>query len=206
VGLEAKLPNGILLTNVERFVNWGRAGSLWPGDPVARAAADMWMDWQISRLMPDMTVIFWGLVRTPEDQRDYPAINAAAKRVENVEQGQPIRLNVVLEARRELDRPVFAIHVLNSDGATVFGFNITYADGQGQIGEGERVRLAGTIENPLLPGRYFMNCFIYREDRRMGALQAVHLPDFVVFGTKPAPGIVSVRTDVRAVAEGGGTE
>jgi ABC-2 type transport system ATP-binding protein len=130
--------------------------------------------------------------------------DGAGERVENVEQGQPIRLNVVLEARRELDRPIFAIHVLNSDGATVFGFNITYADGQGQIGEGERVRLSGTIENPLLPGRYFMNCFIYREDRRRGALQAVHLPDFVVFGTKPAPGIVSVRTDVRAVAEGDG--
>jgi glutathione S-transferase len=59
---------------------YGR-GSLWPEDPAERAGADMWMDWQISRLMPDMTVIFWGLVRTPEDQRDYPAINAAAKRV-----------------------------------------------------------------------------------------------------------------------------
>lgn len=30
MGLESKLPNGILLTNVERFVGWGRAGSLWP--------------------------------------------------------------------------------------------------------------------------------------------------------------------------------
>lgn len=30
MGLESKLPNGILLTSVERFVNWGRAGSLWP--------------------------------------------------------------------------------------------------------------------------------------------------------------------------------
>ena len=30
MGLEAKLPNGILLTSVEKFVNWGRAGSMWP--------------------------------------------------------------------------------------------------------------------------------------------------------------------------------
>ena len=29
-GLEAQLPSGILLTNVEKFVNWGRSGSLWP--------------------------------------------------------------------------------------------------------------------------------------------------------------------------------
>jgi NADH-quinone oxidoreductase subunit B len=30
VGLESKLPNGILLTNVERFVNYSRSTSLWP--------------------------------------------------------------------------------------------------------------------------------------------------------------------------------
>jgi NADH-quinone oxidoreductase subunit B len=30
LGLESKLPNGILLTNVEKFLGWGRAGSLWP--------------------------------------------------------------------------------------------------------------------------------------------------------------------------------
>jgi NADH-quinone oxidoreductase subunit B len=30
VGLESRLPGGILLTNTEKFVNWGRAGSLWP--------------------------------------------------------------------------------------------------------------------------------------------------------------------------------
>ncbi len=30
MGLEANLPTGILLTTVEKFVNWSRAGSLWP--------------------------------------------------------------------------------------------------------------------------------------------------------------------------------
>ena len=30
MGLEASLPNGILLTSVEKFVGWSRAGSLWP--------------------------------------------------------------------------------------------------------------------------------------------------------------------------------
>src|SRR5680860_203334 len=30
VGLESQLPNGILLTNVEKFVNYARANSLWP--------------------------------------------------------------------------------------------------------------------------------------------------------------------------------
>ncbi len=30
MGLETRLPDGILLTSVERFVGWSRAGSLWP--------------------------------------------------------------------------------------------------------------------------------------------------------------------------------
>jgi glutathione S-transferase len=57
------------------------AGRLWPEDPGKRAVADMWMDWQASTLLPDMTVVFWGLVRTPEAGRDHGAIEAAAKRL-----------------------------------------------------------------------------------------------------------------------------
>jgi glutathione S-transferase len=56
-------------------------GSLWPSDPSTRAAADAWMDWQLSTLQPDMTPIFWNLVRTPEPQRDMAAVRAAAERV-----------------------------------------------------------------------------------------------------------------------------
>jgi glutathione S-transferase len=57
------------------------AGSLWPEDPATRAAADMWMDWQQTTLLADMTVVFWGLVRTPEAERNMAAIDAAAGRL-----------------------------------------------------------------------------------------------------------------------------
>jgi glutathione S-transferase len=57
------------------------AGSLWPEDPAVRAVADMWMDWQQTTLVPDMTTVFWGLVRTPEAERDHAAIEAAAGRL-----------------------------------------------------------------------------------------------------------------------------
>jgi glutathione S-transferase len=56
-------------------------GSLWPEDPARRAVADMWMDWQQTTLLPDMFVVFWGLIRTPEDKRDPAAIQAAARRL-----------------------------------------------------------------------------------------------------------------------------
>ncbi len=53
--------------------------SIWPDDLHARAAADKWMDWQLSAVGPQITPIFWGLVRTPEADRDMAAIEAAIK-------------------------------------------------------------------------------------------------------------------------------
>ena len=57
------------------------AGSLWPEDPGRRALADAWMDWQQTTLQPDLSPIFWNLVRTPEPQRDMAAVRAAAERI-----------------------------------------------------------------------------------------------------------------------------
>ncbi|MEE2689735.1 MAG: glutathione S-transferase family protein [Pseudomonadota bacterium] len=53
------------------------AGTLWPTDPRERAMSDLWMDWYTAHLHPPMTTIFWGLVRTPEADRDPDAIAAA---------------------------------------------------------------------------------------------------------------------------------
>jgi ABC-2 type transport system ATP-binding protein len=126
--------------------------------------------------------------------------NAFGERVENVEQGEPIGLNVVFEARHDLAGPVFGFHFLNVDGETLFGFNRSLEDPSDVVAAGRRVRISGTIENPLVPGRYFVNCWISR-NRTQGdmAMHVVRLLDFVVYGTRPGPGSVSVRADVEAV-------
>jgi len=54
-----------------------RDGGLWPRDPAVRGVADQWMDWQQTTLHPDMSTVFWGLVRTPPEKRDQPRIDAA---------------------------------------------------------------------------------------------------------------------------------
>jgi glutathione S-transferase len=54
------------------------SGTLWPEDPGIRSLADRWMDWQIATLQPQLHVAFWGLIRTPEAERDAAAIEAAA--------------------------------------------------------------------------------------------------------------------------------
>jgi ABC-2 type transport system ATP-binding protein len=133
--------------------------------------------------------------------------NDAGERITNVEAGEPIRFSVVLEALLDLESPAFVFRCVNADAVHVFGFHrhLEIEDGApNRIAAGQRVRIGGTIENPLTPGRYVINCWI-RRDRTPGdfALQAMKPLDFVVFGTARAPGIVSVRTEVAAVPEDG---
>lgn len=59
------------------------AGTLEPADPRARAVAGQWMDWQLTVAGPAIFPVFWGLVRTPPEQRDDKAIAAGkAKTIE----------------------------------------------------------------------------------------------------------------------------
>ncbi|MGB0093784.1 MAG: ABC transporter ATP-binding protein [Solirubrobacteraceae bacterium] len=148
---------------------------------------------------------------------DVPDVNArlidahledpSGQRVENVEQGEPIGFNVVFEARHDLMNPVFGFHFLTADGVQVFGFNRTLErsdDEPDVLRAGQRVRIAGRIENRLLPGRYYVTAMISR-NRSFGdlALHVLRLLDFIVYGTEPGPGSVSVHADVDAVVEPG---
>lgn len=51
-----------------------------PTDLATRYHAQQWMDFYLTQLHAQMTVIFWGLIRTPEDKRDMAAIDAAVER------------------------------------------------------------------------------------------------------------------------------
>ena len=52
----------------------------WSDDPAVRARADGWMDWAQTALQPAFLMgIFWGYYRTPEAQRDGPAIQRALR-------------------------------------------------------------------------------------------------------------------------------
>ena len=53
----------------------------WPSDPRARADAERWMDWQLSVLAPAVYPVFWGLIRTKPEDRDWDAINAGRDRL-----------------------------------------------------------------------------------------------------------------------------
>lgn len=55
-------------------------GVLYPKNPAIRAAADKWMDWTTSSFAGPFRNLFWGIVRTPADQRDLAVIAAALQR------------------------------------------------------------------------------------------------------------------------------
>jgi glutathione S-transferase len=55
--------------------------SWWPACASSRSRGDRWMDWAQTALQPDfLTGVFWAWYRTPESQRNGPAIQASLAR------------------------------------------------------------------------------------------------------------------------------
>lgn len=72
--------DGFLLwesNSIVRYLAAKHRSAIEPADPKTRALASQWMDWQLSVMGPAITPVFWGLVRTPAEQRDMKAIEAA---------------------------------------------------------------------------------------------------------------------------------
>ncbi len=112
----------------------------------------------------------------------------------NLEQDAPLRLDAAVQAARALVDPTFVFHVRNVDGVVVFAFSRTMS---GVVQSGGRIRLEGEIENRLVPGSYTLECWI-RQDRQSGdmALQPMRLLKFVVYGTAPRHGLVTMRAEL----------
>ncbi len=129
----------------------------------------------------------------------------SGERVDNVEQDRVFCLNVVAEARQDLDEPVFNFHCLNVDGDWVFAFSKSLGDLPGEprrLARGERVRIVAEIDNPLVPGRYALECWMSRRHRQDAmAIHILRLLDFYVFGVKPGPGSIAMTGEIQAEVE-----
>jgi glutathione S-transferase len=55
---------------------YGR-GSFWSEDPATESRADRWVEWASTTLLPEFTRLFWGFYRTPDAERNWPAIETA---------------------------------------------------------------------------------------------------------------------------------
>jgi ABC-type polysaccharide/polyol phosphate transport system ATPase subunit len=133
----------------------------------------------------------------------------SGQRLQNVEQHKRLFFNCLIEARRDMDQPVFSFHFANADGADVFGISKTLELPAGvpdRLDAGERALISGEIENRLLPGRYHVSGLVSR-NRAAGdlAFHALRLLDFTVFGTDPGAGNVRLDDDVHATVLPPGT-
>jgi ABC-2 type transport system ATP-binding protein len=116
------------------------------------------------------------------------------ERITNVESEQPIRLNAVIEARQDLTNPGFRLQINNADGVHVFELDTKLAEGDGgPLATGQRVRVSATLDNPLMPGRYAIVCWVaVLRNEEETLQQAMKLLNFVVFGIPMGQSIVSV--------------
>jgi ABC-type polysaccharide/polyol phosphate transport system ATPase subunit len=124
----------------------------------------------------------------------------SGQRIENVEQLTTFTFNLLAQARQPLTDVVFDFHCLNVDGNWVFTFSKTIEPRE--IAAGEQIRIAAELENPLVPGRYTLECWISRSqgDGTL-AVHIVRLLDFFVYGTKAGGGNVLMTGEVRATVD-----
>jgi ABC-type polysaccharide/polyol phosphate transport system ATPase subunit len=128
----------------------------------------------------------------------------AGNRIENVAEGEPIRINVVLEALVDMDNAHFNLTVHETDGKIVFDSPV---EGRSQdrgrpLSRGQRVRLRGSIENQLTPGRHSLACWVARsENLNDFALQGLEILDFIVYGTRPTFAPLTIDNEVTVTPE-----
>jgi ABC-type polysaccharide/polyol phosphate transport system ATPase subunit len=121
----------------------------------------------------------------------------------NVEHGQKIRLRVELEALSDAPGLGVGFIIANASSLGVFQFGTTVEsrDGSGEVKAGEQIAISVDLENPLMPGRYFVRCGVTHLHGGL-ALYVENAVDFVVFGGDPnASGIVSITHEIKAVTE-----
>jgi ABC-type polysaccharide/polyol phosphate transport system ATPase subunit len=126
--------------------------------------------------------------------------------IENVAEGEPIRIDLTLEARVDMSNPHFNLTVVDDDGDLILEYEPKLgrtADGSTTLRTGERVRLRGALENPLTPGRYTVHCWVSRSsDIADLALQTLDVFDFVVYGTGGKLAKVRAEGEISAIREG----
>jgi ABC-2 type transport system ATP-binding protein len=129
----------------------------------------------------------------------------AGTRLEDVQQGQSFRFNMLVEARRDLPGPAFGFELLNVDGVAVSGFGTVLEGDDGKrrrVLPGERVCVSAEIVNTLVPGRYSVLATISRSGTTGDdVLNDVRVAEFLVKGSDPMPGMIFVSNRVEASIE-----
>jgi ABC-type polysaccharide/polyol phosphate transport system ATPase subunit len=112
------------------------------------------------------------------------------------EQGEPIGIEMTVEASARLERPVFGFEFLNAEGQIVFAPKPTPLPEGRPMEEGEKVIVRARLDNRLASGHYFVNCGVALEFEDLHPVAYRRsAADFVVFGTRRWGGLVELDFD-----------
>ena len=130
--------------------------------------------------------------------------HADGKPASGFAQGEEIALEIVVEAIRGLDQPVFGFQVVNADGLLIFAPEPIALDGREILAPGERARVRARIANPLAEGHYYVHCLLGRgADGRDPVAFRKNAIDFVVYGTRSFGGVVALDCEAETTVEPG---
>jgi ABC-2 type transport system ATP-binding protein len=126
--------------------------------------------------------------------------DAGGARIDRLEHGEPIRIRLELEVKRDLPGLDVGFIVVNADSVGVFNFGIPIGEAEGQraVSAGQRVSVRAELENSLVAGRYFVNCGINRAFEGGIALYVQDAIDFLVFGGPHTRGLVYPEVEIEA--------
>jgi ABC-type polysaccharide/polyol phosphate transport system ATPase subunit len=127
----------------------------------------------------------------------------AGEQVSNIESGEELRLLAEIELLQETPQMQVGFTIVNEDGLGVFQFGTTTEEDDGPLRVGQRVVVETKIENLLSPSRYFVHFGVKRyPDSRAVVLHVEKALDFLVFGTEPSQGAVTLPHVIQASIEG----
>jgi ABC-2 type transport system ATP-binding protein len=135
-------------------------------------------------------------------------VNDAGKAITSLEAGEPIRIEITIEARMRIERPMFRFEILDGNGLLIFAADPWGLDGpvdERVLEPGERVQVRAEVANPLASSHYYIDCALGRMAPQLELIAfRKHAADFVVYGVKPFGGLI--RLDYEASVERGGGE
>jgi ABC-2 type transport system ATP-binding protein len=117
--------------------------------------------------------------------------NERGEQVENLENGEEIRLRAEIEMLAEAPALRFGFTIANEEGIGVFQFGGGTETADGPLRPGQRVQVEARVDNLLTQGRYFVHFGLQREPAtRSVELHVEKALTFLVFGTHPSHGMV----------------
>jgi ABC-2 type transport system ATP-binding protein len=133
--------------------------------------------------------------------------NAAGEPVAAIEQGEPIRLRIELEAKQDSDGLHIGMIVINADGVGVaeLAAGIGNETRDRPVRAGQRMLIESTLDNPFVTGHYYVNFGINRSFEGGIALYVPNAMNFVVYGGPKDRGIVVLKHETEtAIVDGSG--